>query len=57
MSCLPAIPEGEVILEYDAHVLTDEPAIVMRRADTGKTLGAMWGVTWEQFDQVAGVDG
>lgn len=48
-SCLPK--EGSVLLEYDRHIVTDEPALVMRRPSDNKTLAAMWGVTMEQWEE------
>jgi len=54
LACLPK--QGEVILEYDSHVVTDEPALVMRRMSDGKTLAAMWGVDWEQWEEIVGTD-
>jgi hypothetical protein len=46
------MPEGGCVLDYDRHIITDEPAIVMRRPSDGKTLAAMWGVTWEQWEEI-----
>lgn len=49
--CMPPDVKG-VLLDYDAHLTTGDPAIAMHHPVTGKTLAVLHGVTWEQWEEL-----